>query len=142
MLIFFLWTAWEALGFAKLAQFFPLYVSLVAITLIIVQLYLGIKSKISGSSSASDAEEVNVLRERMPAYLVYIGWFLGYILLVYLIGFLVATGIFLFAFLIKESKMSLIQTITGVVITLGFIIFFGRVMHMYWPEGILVRLIM
>ncbi|MBS3976740.1 MAG: tripartite tricarboxylate transporter TctB family protein [Syntrophomonadaceae bacterium] len=142
ILLVFLWTAWEALGFAKQARFLPLYVSLVAIPLVIAQLFLEIKNKATNDSSANSAEDFNALKERMPALLVYMGWVLGYVLLIYLLGFLVATGIFLFAFLKRESGMTLVQTITGVVITLGFIVFFGRVLHMYWPEGILVRLIM
>jgi hypothetical protein len=132
----FSWMAWEATGFAELARFFPLYISIAGAVLTLADIVLRIiklNRNINKKTEAVHDAPLSVLK--------YIIWIIGYLVLMYLLGFLVATTIFLFAFLYIESGFKLIKTFLSVTITMVAIISFGNLMTLFWPKGLLGQLL-
>lgn len=135
LFLVFCYTTWESIGFADRARFFPLYISVAAaiITLLhiiisVVKLRKGHKEQFESDQEASEDDE---------SVIKYIVWVIGYIAVIYLIGFLPATVIFLAAFLLVVTKFSIIKTVISMVVTLGLILTFGSVMNLYWHEGLI-----
>jgi len=137
LLLLFTWAAWQARDFAELAQFFPLYISVGAVILLIIQLVMEIRASIAAPSAGGEDDGLEAqMLERIPAALKYLGWFFGYILLIYFIGLMAATALFLLGFLLMEARMRLLPALVGVVITVLAINLFGDVMKLYWPRAL------
>lgn len=120
-----------ALEFSRLAQFFPLYVSVAGA--VFSGIYL-LKQLIQFLRTRTE-EEREIISFTKP--LRYIAWFLGYIGLIYVSGLLVATAVFLFTFLIVESKMTVLKTSLSVVAVLGLVSIVSSLLGIYWPQNIL-----
>ncbi|WP_080875365.1 hypothetical protein [Oceanobacillus timonensis] len=132
LFLLFTLTLIEALTFSQLAQFFPLYISIAGAILtfiyFITQVLTIYKQK---------KEEGNVTIIPLLQPLKYIGWIVGYLLLVFLTGLLLATTIFLFIFLIFESKMKLISAGISVACVLIGISLLSSALDIYWPTNLL-----
>jgi len=128
------WAAWEARSFAELAQFFPNYIVLFAIPLLLFELVREIKSRRSNPQGNGSTVE---FRERIPATLASLGWFFGYFLIIYLVGFFVATGVFIFMFLVVEAKISWWQSLFAAGITVVITKLLGDVLSLDWPQSLM-----
>lgn len=128
---FFGWAAWEAYNFAELASFFPFYVSLFGLLIGVIQLIISVVKLGRKTSSDQTEEDVNILGS-----LKYMGWVIGYIVLIIVIGFLPATVVFLAAFLFIVSKMKWYKIILSIVLTLTVIALISNMLTIYWPTGI------
>ena len=62
----------------------------------------------------------------------------AYLLLVLLVGFGVATALFMFAFLYGWVRMRWVTSLVYTVVAVGVALLMSRVLGMYWPEGILL----
>ncbi|MBR3120291.1 MULTISPECIES: hypothetical protein [Oceanobacillus] len=122
----------EALTFSKLAQFFPLYISIAGsvLTLIylITEVYKLYKQKVK------EGEQIKI---SLLAPLRYIGWILGYLVLIYIGGLMLATAIFLILFLILESRMNFIHTGISIIAVLIGISLLSSALDIYWPTNLL-----
>jgi len=125
---------WEASHFAKLARFFPLYISAAATILSLIDVILQAKKLMSEKK-----EHAETVHDNPFAVAKYILWVLGYLLLIYLIGFITGTVIYLFAFLYFETGFGIIKSTISVAITVLLIYIFGNFMTLYWPVGLLGR---
>ncbi|WP_059103066.1 hypothetical protein [Shouchella shacheensis] len=131
LFVLFSLAALSALEFSRLAQFFPLYVSVAGAAFsgiyFVMQLicYLRIR----------DEEGKNFFFFGKPFR--YIAWFLGYLVLIYLSGLLVATTVFLFTFLILESKVTFLKTSFSVAAVLGMLSIASSLLGIYWPQNVL-----
>ncbi len=133
----FSWASWEAMGFSQLARFFPLYVSIAAIILSVIQLIIEVRLGIIKQSSDAeiDGREATLVK-RLPETIKYLGWFFGYFVLIYLIGIMAATVVFLFSFLLLEAKMRWFHIVIGVMSTVFIINLFGSTMNLHWPKSL------
>ena len=127
-----IWMAWEATRFQKIASYFPLYIALFAIVLIVINLIMQIKDMIKNT----DDEEKLTMQMTIPV-IKYILWFVGYLVLMLFVGFLIGTVIFLFLFLVIESRIKLFTSIFIVAVTIAAVIHLGRVMDLKWPTGMI-----
>jgi hypothetical protein len=132
----FCWMAWEAMGFAELARFFPLYISIGGAALTLVDIILRIIKLNANKNTKSEP-----VHEHPLSVLKYVIWIIGFLFLIYLLGFLIATTIFLFSFLYIESKFKVVKAFLSVTIAMVAIISFGNVMTLHWPKGLLGRFI-
>lgn len=130
--IIFCFAAWKSLSFAELARFFPLYISVAGAVLTLVHIII---SSINIVRNKQDEKSGKL--EELGSVFKYIVWVIGYIILIFVIGFLPATVVFLFAFLLKESKFGIIKTVIGVALTMSIILLFSNLMNLYWPTGII-----
>lgn len=130
--VFFLfcWLAWEARNFAKLASMFPMYIAIVAAVLSLIDIVIKL---IKIKDSQKDEKPVH---ENPLLAVKYILWIIGCLVLIYLFGFLIGTAIFLFGFLIIETKFGILKASVSVVITVGALMLFAEMMTLYWPEGL------
>lgn len=132
--IFILFTAaaLESLTFSRLAQFFPLYISIAGSVLSLIYLIKIIIEHVKQSSPEERHEQLQILKP-----LRYIGWILGYLLLIYVFGMLIATAVFLFVFLILESKMKVLSSVLSVAVMLVLITYLSAAINIAWPSSLL-----
>lgn len=132
--IFLLFTfAWvEAMTFSRLAQFFPLYISIAGSILSLVYLIKTIIDYRKETSSEERKEHVLIL---MPFR--YIGWVIGYLIMMYIFGFLISTSVFLLVFLIFESKMKVIESMISVAIVLVVVSYLSAAINIAWPSSLI-----
>ncbi|ALA52232.1 tripartite tricarboxylate transporter TctB family protein [Shouchella clausii] len=131
LMLVFGFAVFGALQFSRLAQFFPLYVSIagtVCTAIYLVVLIIRYRKENASSSRAV----VSIARP-----LRYMAWLLGYIAFIYLVGMLIATSLFLVAFLMFESKMPFIKTALSVAIVLIGISAASSLLGVYWPTNLL-----
>lgn len=128
-----IWMAWEAASFQQLASYFPLYISLFAIVLIVIDTITQIRK----AKKKKDGEEDKINKNMTASVIKYILWFTGYLVIMLLIGFLMGTSIFLILFLMLETKYKIIKTIIITALTIMIIIILGYVMGLEWPAGII-----
>lgn len=132
--IFLLFTfAWvEATTFSRLAQFFPLYISIAGSIVSLVYLIKTIIDYRKETTAEERHEHVLIL---LPFR--YIGWVIGYLIMMYIFGFLISTSIFLFVFLIFESKMKIIESMVSVAIVLFVVSYLSAAINIAWPSSLL-----
>ena len=137
LFVFFCWAAIEANTFSDKASFFPLFTAIISanVSLIsfILQLIQYVRKRKAGVS-ASDEEDTET---PISNILYYLGWIAGYVVLIYLIGLIWSTLIFLLAFFLIESKFKVWKAALFSVIVVTIIISFGNLMNLYWPEGLI-----
>lgn len=122
----------EALTFSKLAQFFPLYISVAGSVLTLI--YLIIELIVFFRMRSAEGQQIKI---SLTKPLRYIGWILIYLVLIYIGGLLLATGIFLSIFLIVESKLTYIQTGISVIVVLVGVSVLSSALNIYWPSNLL-----
>lgn len=132
LFIAFTFSTIESLTFSKLAQFFPLYISIAGSVLtfiyLITQIYTVYKQK------GENGEQFNI---PLLKPLRYIGWVIGYLIFIYIGGLMFATAIFLALFLTIESRMSYVQTGISIVIVLIGVTLLSSALDIYWPTNLL-----
>jgi len=133
MLLFFIYTAIEATTFRELASYFPLYLSILAIVMMTIEIIRQIISIKKGK----EEEKGEVMHPNIGAALKYMGIIILYAVLVYIIGMVIATAIYVFAFLLLIAKMKWWKAalITGILI--AAIVTFANVMNLYWPKSLI-----
>lgn len=142
LLLLFSYAAWEATNFNELARFFPLYISLAAVLLTFILVLQSMVAfmkarKVQQRSAGKAGQEKQEQQEEKESVLRYMLWFIGYVAIIYVFGFMAATILFLFAFLRIETKYNLTKTVISIAIVYGLIQLFSSVMTLYWPEGVI-----
>ena len=84
------------------------------------------------TSAEERAEYIQILKP-----LRYIAWVLAYLLLIYVFGFIIATAVFLFVFLIYESRMKVMQSLLSMAITLVVVTYLSAAINIEWPASLL-----
>jgi hypothetical protein len=134
---------YTSLGFDPKARYFPFAVGAVFFVLSLIELartyFIDIKG--GGAEVATvDAEgpmSNAPLVQRFPHVLPLLLWLGGYYAGIYLIGFLLATGLFLFVFLRLVARLSVLWSVASGLIV-GFVLYgFARMMALEWPRGLL-----
>ena len=95
-----------------------------------------------GVTPAASTEPVvrnELATDHSPEYFrgaaTFVAWILAYALLLAAIGFEWATGIFLAAYLRRESEWSWIATVLGVALSLGALLLLADNFRIDWPDG-------
>lgn len=134
----------EANNFSDLASFFPLFTAIIAANLALISsliqglnIYKLKKGTISESDDKDNAIELESEDASLGLIFYYCGWVAGYVLIIYLLGLLIATVIFLVLFFIIESKFKIWKTFLFTAIVITIIIAFGNLLNLYWPTGLL-----
>ena len=104
LFLIFCLAAWQSLSFAELARFFPLYISVAGAVLTLIHIIISSINIIRNKKDKKNGES-----EEVGSVIKYIVWVIGYIILIFFIGFLAATVVFLFAFLLKELNLGLLK---------------------------------
>ena len=130
LFFFFIYTAVEATSFKQTAKYFPLYISIVAIVILLIEI---IRQVIKLRETKQKGEQFH---PNMKGAMKYILFLIVYAVLVYLIGIVLASAIYVFVFLYYIAKMRLINTIITVGILVALLMTFEDVMNLYWPTSV------
>jgi len=125
----FIWAAVEAASFQRLASYFPLYISIFGAILNTYILILELKAR-------SNSKELNETSGGPKEYILYMSWFTGYFVAIYLVGMVAASMLFLFFFLRYESKQSLLFTIISMTLVALLLIGFSHMMNLNYPKSL------
>lgn len=130
--LLFLWVAWEARTFPDRSRIFPQVVAAAAFLLTLLGLArdarAGVDPEVHGGTP---------FVARMRAAVPYLLWIGGYYVALWLLGFPVATALFVFAFLRVEGEMGNVRAAVGVALLLGVFGLLWWALELYWPVGLL-----
>jgi TRAP-type C4-dicarboxylate transport system permease small subunit len=126
LLLIFIFMIYQALEFQILARYFPLTIASLGAVLLVVEIIFQLKNK----ETTKKNEEIN------SNTLKYLAWIVGYMILIFIIGFILATIVFLFAFFKTESGYSLIKNIITTAVVIGVIFILEYFLNLNWPTGL------
>ena len=92
----------------------------------------GQDSKSTEHEQSGSMEETGI-RRTLP----YLGWFVGYVVLIRVVGIFVATALFLWMFLYLQARMRWWGILISVVVVVGFLQLMGDFMDLHWPASFL-----
>lgn len=122
-------------------RFFPVIISAACIVVALADLGRRGLAAVRGRrvvAGGLDAELVNLAASALPAAILrYAGWFFGYLVAIWLVSLVVASGLFVAAFLWREAKMRWWMAVLSGVIVVGLVIFAGNVFYIRWPASLL-----
>ena len=104
LLIVFAYAAWDSMSFPTKAQTYPRTVALAAIVVTLIELVLYTLST-RKQKPVDAADDVGVFTPQFMKILPYLIWLVVFFIVIYLIGIVLASGLFVFAFLLREGKM-------------------------------------
>ena len=136
IMVLFLITGIAGTGFQRLAMYFPVTVSSLGFVLSAIFVFLNIRQKIKNPAVVTSENETEE-KEYFIGSVRYLAWFVGYIVLIYIAGILIATSLFLGAFLFFEAKMRWWGILISVVAALVVLNVISSVMRLYWPQSLL-----
>lgn len=146
VLAVFVYGAWTARSFPDLASSFPFYASCAGAILTLIVILLDIRRASSRdtmrvadlldiSSVLAESKTAKEARELLARMGLYAGWIIGFLVLVALVSFPIATVVFLAVFLILEGGMRLVPALTTAVIATGFLLLIANLMDMGFPPA-------
>ncbi len=137
LVVVFAWAAWEAQDWADNVRTFPLAVALPGLALALVQ----VVSSARGRGPDAPSDESLAVDERMRRTARIVGWVLGILGAVYLLGFLVAVPFGALAYL-RAAGERWIPSVAVAAVCWAFVYgIFDRLLHVPLPAGELFRLL-
>ena len=136
----FAYAAFEALGFPRLARFFPLYAALTGMLVSVLALWREARTPDDGTSvSFGDLSPDRTMSpgEAYAKAARYGAWILGLFGLIWLFGFATAAIIFTFTFLRFGSGVTNLKSLalTGGIVLLLLVL--GNALTLRWPAGVI-----
>ena len=125
-----IFAAIEARTFKETAMYFPFYISLLGIILFFIEIIRQVR-KLKEEMAKGELLHPNIKRA-----LKFTGILTIFFVLVYLIGLIPATAIYVFAFLYFIAKMKIWQSLLTCAILVTFLTIFGKAMNLYWPKSL------
>lgn len=144
-LIIFVYMAWASTGYNPLAKYFPLFLSILGAVLAFVSVVKDFKeAKVMNTNieekqdnkSQEQAWDIPITHDFKVAAKNFL-WVLFYFVLIMIIGFILATIIFLVAFLKIRTDFNWIKIILSIGITIGLLFLLAEIMYLKWPSGML-----
>lgn len=139
--------AWTAMGFPELAGYFPLAVGVGGGGLAVGSLLFdlarwrkvgsAVGEDVGATAAVAEADDAGSAGRTFLRALYYLGWTIGYIALIWVVGVLVATPLFLALFLSIEAKVRWRWIILSSAIMVGFLHQVAEILSLYWPESLL-----
>lgn len=133
------YAVFTATGWSFKTKLFPLAVGIPLLTLLVIQLLLmtGGKEQ-TGESGAMDIDFVIEVPPEVARQRVFgiFGWIVGFIALVYLLGFPLTVPLFIFLYLKFQSHIGWLTTIATTLVTWGFFyLLFQSLVHIQFEAG-------
>lgn len=168
VILLFTWTAWQASGFAQLALYLPLAMSVLGVVIGVITVATDlINWKRQGVVASADVPETAALHgaeEREIAIregemdpdaaggaedpravavrsLVMLLWIFGYVLLIWLVGIVAASALFLVAFLRLVARTGWLLPAIGTLVVLSGMWLMSELLNLRWPPYLLEDLL-
>jgi putative tricarboxylic transport membrane protein len=132
LLVILVGALYEARSFPYLGAIFPVAATVPAIFMAAAQLFLELR--------APGMKTERETRRKINLALGYFAGFIFYFLLIWLLGFGVATTLFTFAFLYGWTKVSLAYALLYTLCLVGAVEIMGWGLGLHWPAGVLLGL--
>ena len=134
LLLIFAWAAFEANGFTGQARLYPFVVAVAALVIGLIEFAL-YAMKQRQHAPEQPAEET--LIERFRKALPYLTWLVGLYATIYVIGMVVASGLFAALFLLREGKMRWYFALLSGLLVIVFLVIMQDVMSFKWPTSLI-----
>lgn len=121
-----------ALDFRPLARIFPLTVAIGIVCFSVGHLILLALSREADEEHARPTDQAS---PGITQVLPYMGWLVGYMVTIWLSGFIVATALLVSTFLYFVAHLKLWQSIVAAAAALVLVLILGRALNIYWPNG-------
>lgn len=120
-------------------RYFPLIISAACIVVALAD--LGRRALVSRPTAVGrppqDGKLVNqTAAAPAAAILRYAVWFFGYLVLIWLVSLVVASGLFVAAFLWREAEARWWTALISGAVVIGLVIFAGNVFYIRWPASL------
>ncbi len=138
----FFFAAWQAIDFPRLAQTFPLFVTIGGLLLTIIEFGRTFYHCRSRSKSSPRDDDPNYpsdtasISENLPKAFPYLLWLGGYYIGIFLVGFVIASGLFIVLFLVFIGRARFWVSLAGAGLLITGILVLGRLLGLLWPSGI------
>lgn len=150
--LMFVGAAWAALDFQRLARYFPLAIALTGLVLAVANICLdAYRYRVRSTAMAMDAlpsaatfdpeigEDTETARRGLLRAFYYLGWALLYALLIWTLGLVVATVVYLVAFFLIEGREGPVFTMVSVAAVLGMIFLVTDFLNLHWPKSLITH---
>ncbi|MBU8906000.1 tripartite tricarboxylate transporter TctB family protein [Desertibacillus haloalkaliphilus] len=129
LFLLFVWMAVQATSFQTQASYFPLYIALLASVLTIV-------ATIRQIVQMRKEDNQEPFHENMSNVIKYTAWLIGYLILIYLVGLVLASIVYLFTFLLYEARLTIVKSILSTGVATVVVILISRFMELEWPSSL------
>lgn len=141
----FSWAGWEALSFPSRARIFPQTVAFAALALALIEVARTLIAWRRGRTQAMPPAEQkgrgeskrSTLHEQVVAGAPYVLWIAAYYMGIYLVGFVVASGVFVFLFLTRVGRVRWLAAVGATAPLLAAMLAVGTAMNLSWPTGLI-----
>ncbi len=129
-----------ARGWNSTTALFPRVVGFPMLALAVIILVMEIRNRKHEKGLEEDAEvELETMAGRMFKYM---GWLIGFVVLIWAIGLVYSIPIYIFAYMMFVGKYRWLKCGIYALATTAFVILiFGYVFGVAWPDGALVELL-
>jgi hypothetical protein len=138
----FTFAAWQTINFPRLARTFPLFVTIGGLLLAIIEFGRTFYHCRSQSENPLQDDDPNhssyiaSISESFPKAFPYLLWLGGYYIGIFLVGFVVASGLFIVLFLVFIGRARFWFSLAGAGLLIIGILVLGRLLVLEWPRGI------
>ena len=123
--------AWTAQSFPPRARIFPQVVAVGGFLLGLLAAARGFAGK-GTLMEERPGHFLGHLRKAAP----FLMWLMAYYVGIYLVGLLLASGLFVAAFLAREGRVRPYRAMIGGALMSGFLLLIGNVVGLDWPVGL------
>jgi hypothetical protein len=137
------WAGWGAVSFPPRARIFPQTVAFAALGLALIELTRTLIAWTRGRTEAMPTPEPTgeskrpALHEQVVAGAPYVLWIVAYYVGIYLVGFVVASGVFVFLFLNRVGSLRWLAAVGATAPLLAAMLALGTAMNLSWPTGLI-----
>lgn len=148
-IVVFVYTAWESRRFPAIAGWFPMVVSFFGIGLAVATLTIDVakwrrEGDTVGQDAAATASTAAFGGEGgagVPRAFALAGryglWLLAYTGLIWLVGAVAGSALFVFLFLLLEARASWPYLVAGPIVTIAGLTLLAEAVNLFWPRSLL-----
>lgn len=128
------WMLFESQSFSDdKAKTFPQLIASFTVIIVLVELVTFMIS----SRNSPELPASQTISGRFGGIFPYLVWLLAYFAVIYVIGMVAASGLFVFLFLFREGKVKWYYALIAGLIIIAFLIQLEGVMNLKWPRSII-----
>ncbi|MEM7116851.1 MAG: tripartite tricarboxylate transporter TctB family protein [Chloroflexota bacterium] len=134
MLLLFGWAGFNSLSFPDQAQTYPRTVAFAAVIIVLIELGLYLWGMRSDNEDVPVSETLSGRFRGIWPYLIWLG---AFFLVIYLVGIVIASALFVSIFLIREGNVPWYYAVLAGIIVIAFLLVMEDVMSFRWPRSLI-----
>lgn len=127
-----------SIAFPTRARFYPLFVGGLGVILALGEVWARRRAAAGGPVHERDTDDPEHAGADVSflAIAPYLAWLVGYLVVSGLVGFVVASGAFVTAFLHREGKVGWVRSALAGSAVVAFLVLVGQALGLHWPEAL------